>query len=68
VAKSLSRSLHVIVPHGGHGFEGLEGVECLDKLFAEFLDRGTTRGLDTACVGRIKRKGFALVPEMPKSD
>ena len=62
VAKSLSRSLHVIVPHGGHGFEGLEGVECLDKLFAEFVDRGTTRGLDTACVGRIKRKGFALTP------
>jgi pimeloyl-ACP methyl ester carboxylesterase len=62
VAKSLSRSLHVIVPHGGHGFEGLEGAECLDQLFGEFVDRGTTRGLDTACVGRIKRKGFALTP------
>jgi pimeloyl-ACP methyl ester carboxylesterase len=62
VAKSLSRSLHVIVPHGGHGFEGLEGAECLDQLFAEFVDRGTTHGLDTTCVGRIKRKGFALTP------
>ncbi|HEY6930908.1 MAG TPA: alpha/beta fold hydrolase, partial [Thermoanaerobaculia bacterium] len=62
VAKSLSRSLHIIVPHGGHGFEGLEGTECLDRLFAEFVDRGTTRELDTACVGRIKRKSFALTP------
>ena len=40
VAKSLSRSLTSSSRHGGHGFEGLEGVECLDKLPAEFVDRG----------------------------
>jgi pimeloyl-ACP methyl ester carboxylesterase len=66
VARHLSHSLHVIVPHGGHGFDGLEGTDCLDRLFTEFVDRGTTRGLDTTCVGRIRRPPFALAPSSMK--
>ncbi|HEV7680787.1 MAG TPA: alpha/beta fold hydrolase [Pyrinomonadaceae bacterium] len=59
-AKSLPSSLHVVVPHGGHGFGGLNGTECLDKLIVAFINSGSTKELDIACVGSIKRKGFAL--------
>ena len=62
-----SQFLHVIVPHGGHGFDGLEGTDCLDRLFVEFVDSGTTRGLDTTCVGRIRRPPFALAPSSMKN-
>jgi pimeloyl-ACP methyl ester carboxylesterase len=63
-AKYLSHSLHVIVPHGGHGLDGLDGIKCIDNLIDSFIERGTTRGLDTSCVGSIKRNGFLLkLPE-----
>lgn len=59
-AKYLSRSIHVVVPHGGHGFGGLNGIDCINKLMVEFIERGTTAGLDTSCVKSISRRGFAL--------
>jgi hypothetical protein len=64
-AKYLSHSLHVIVPHGGHGFNGLSGLDCIDNLIAGFIERGTTTGLDTSCVSVIVRKGFML--KLPES-
>jgi pimeloyl-ACP methyl ester carboxylesterase len=60
VAKYLPNSLHVIVPHGAHGLGGLEGVDCINTLVDDFVSRGTTKNLDTACVSSIKRKGFVL--------
>jgi pimeloyl-ACP methyl ester carboxylesterase len=60
IAKTLSNSLHIIVPSGGHGLDGLEGMDCVDNLIVEFVERGATKGLDTACVKNIHRKGFAL--------
>jgi pimeloyl-ACP methyl ester carboxylesterase len=63
-AKNLSHSLHVIVPHAGHGFGGLNGTNCIDNLINSFIERGTTKGLDTGCVASITRKGFVLkLPE-----
>ena len=59
-AKHLSHSLHVIVPHGGHGFGGLTGVDCIDSLMSSFIEKGTTTGLDTSCVNSISREGFQL--------
>jgi pimeloyl-ACP methyl ester carboxylesterase len=59
-AKYLSQSVHVIVPHGGHGFGGLNGLDCIDNLIASFIERGTTAGLDTSCTNLIIRKGFLL--------
>jgi pimeloyl-ACP methyl ester carboxylesterase len=59
-AKYLSPSLHVIVPHGGHGFNGLKGLDCISNLVVSFLERGTTTGLDTSCVKSIVRTGFML--------
>jgi hypothetical protein len=56
----LKNSLHVVVPHGAHGLGGLENIDCILRLTAEFVERGTTKDLDTACVKMIRRKGFAL--------
>ena len=60
VARHLSRSLHIVVPHGGHGFNGLEGTDCVDRLQAEFVAKGTTEGLNIDCVKAIKRKPWIL--------
>ena len=60
VARTMPNSLHIIVPHGAHGLGGLEGTECLDRLVTEFVERGTSKGLDTACVKNIRRRGFVL--------
>ncbi len=60
VAKYLSHSAHVIVPHGGHGFNGLNGLDCIENLIASFIARGSTAGLDTSCANSISRKGFPL--------
>ena len=65
-AKNLPNSLHVVVPHGGHGFGGLDGLDCIRNLIADFVDRGTTSGLDTSCVKNIRRKGFLLKLAEPK--
>ena len=59
-AKYLPNSLHVVVPHGGHGFGGLSGLECLTNLMVEFVNAGSTKNLDTSCVQNIKRDGFVL--------
>jgi pimeloyl-ACP methyl ester carboxylesterase len=65
-AKYLPNSLHIVVPSGGHGFGGLEGLDCIQKLVAEFVDRGTAKGLDISCVSGIHRKGFLLKLAEPK--
>lgn len=59
-ARLLNNSLHVVVPHGGHAFGGLDGIDCIDNLVADFVERGTTKGLDTSCVNSIRRRGFLL--------
>lgn len=60
IAKYLPNSLHVVVPHGAHGLGGLDGTDCITGLMTEFVARGTTKGMDTACVKSIRRKGFVL--------
>ena len=60
VAKNLTNSLHVVVPHGAHGLGGLEGMDCLDHLIVDFIERGTVKGLDTGCVQNIHRKVFPV--------
>lgn len=62
-AKFLTNSLHVVVPHGGHGFGGLDGIDCVDRLVADFVERGTAKGLDTSCVNNVRRRSFQL--ELP---
>jgi pimeloyl-ACP methyl ester carboxylesterase len=62
--RDLPASLHVVVPHGGHSYVGLEGLDCIRQLQTELIARGSTQGLDTACVSGIRRPGFQLtLPE-----
>ena len=61
-ARNLPNSLHIVVPHGAHGFGGLEGIDCIGRLNTEFVDKGTVKGLDTSCVKNIRRKGFSVAP------
>lgn len=60
VANHLTNSLNVVVPHGAHGLGGLDGLDCLERLSTEFVEKGTVKDLDTACVKGIRRKGFVL--------
>jgi len=60
LARTLSRSLHVRVPSGGHALYGLNGLDCVDGLKRAFVERGTVEGLDTSCVRGITRAGFVL--------
>lgn len=60
VARTMTNSLHLVVPSGAHGLGGLEGIDCVERLFSEFIVRGATKGLDASCVQRIRRKGFQL--------
>ena len=60
VAKTLTNSLHIVVPHGAHGLDGLENIDCILRIATEFVERRTSKGIDTSCVKTIRRKGFAL--------
>jgi pimeloyl-ACP methyl ester carboxylesterase len=59
-AKTLTNSLHIVVPHGAHGLGGLENIDCILRIMTDFVERGTINGLDTSCVKTIRRRGFAL--------
>ena len=48
----------VVFPHVGHDFN-IGG--CVDEMMADFVDRGTTRGLDTTlCSGAVVVPPFEL--------
>jgi len=59
-AKTLSNSLHIVVPHGGHGLGGLQNINCVDGLIAQFIETPSVKDLDTSCIRTIKREGFML--------
>ena len=46
VAKQLPNSLNIVFPNASHG--GM--AACGRSLMADFLDRGTVKGLDTSCI------------------
>ena len=59
-ARTLSNSLHVVVPDGAHGLDSLENIDCLDRIVTQFIASGAVKDLDTGCVKSIRRRGFAL--------
>jgi pimeloyl-ACP methyl ester carboxylesterase len=65
-ASHLTNGLHLVVPHGGHGFGGLEGLDCVQNLINDFVERGTAKGLDASCLQGIRRKGFPLKIVVPE--
>lgn len=60
VAKTLTNSLHVVVPDGAHSFAQLINNVCIDRVVAQFISSGAVKDLDTGCVKSIHRWGFAL--------
>ena len=46
VAQTLPGSRILTVPGGAHVFYNLPGVECLDRVYSDFLARGTAEGID----------------------
>lgn len=60
VAQTLPGSRILTVPGGAHVFYGLPGVECLDRVYADFLARGTAEGVDLeTCRRSIRPLPFA---------
>jgi pimeloyl-ACP methyl ester carboxylesterase len=57
-AEHLSRSVHVVVPHGGHGWGGLENAGCVSGIQRAFLENPTSDALDLACLSEIRRRPF----------
>jgi pimeloyl-ACP methyl ester carboxylesterase len=51
----------VVFPHLGHDWSGVGG--CLDGVVTDFVERGTTNGLDTSSCG-----GAVVVPPFPLTD
>src|SRR6185436_8858010 len=58
VAKHLPHGLQLVVPNGHHGSGGLSHAECVTGLTAQFVERGTSEGLDTSCVATMARPPF----------
>jgi pimeloyl-ACP methyl ester carboxylesterase len=60
VSETLPGSRLLVVPGGSHVFYNLEGIECLDRLTAELVERGSAEGLDLeGCRRSIRRPPFA---------
>jgi pimeloyl-ACP methyl ester carboxylesterase len=56
IAKHLPNSLHLVIRNGSHSYTGLS--PCLDGIMASFIEQASVNGLDTACVGSIRRPAF----------
>ncbi|HKC66019.1 MAG TPA: alpha/beta hydrolase [Pyrinomonadaceae bacterium] len=54
VARHLPNSLQVTIPFGGHGYFS----PCISAITAEFIARGSVKGLSTSCVEATKRPPF----------
>lgn len=65
VASHLPNSLHLVVADGAHSTDGMIGADCLFELMTDFVEAGTVRGLDTACVAQIRRGPFLLETAQP---
>lgn len=60
VSATLPASRLLVVPGGAHVFYNLEGIECLDRLTAELVEKGSAEGLDLeGCRKSIRRPPFA---------
>lgn len=65
--KTLPRSHHVVVEHGGHSYGGLGSRDCPVRIMAAFIEHGSAEGLDTSCIASMHRPPFptSLPPMKP---
>lgn len=54
VARHLPNGLQLTIPHTAHGYFSA----CINDITAEFLSRGTVRGLNTSCLEGMRRPPF----------
>ncbi len=60
VARHLPNSLQVTIPFGGHGYFSA----CISDITAEFISKGSARGLNTSCLQSVRRPPFmTTLPE-----
>ena len=60
--RSLPNARQIIVAGLAHSY----GPPCIATLTADFIARGTTRGLDTACTEQIQRPPF-VIPRLSRT-
>ncbi|HEX7999484.1 MAG TPA: alpha/beta hydrolase [Pyrinomonadaceae bacterium] len=53
-SRNLPNSRQVLIRNGSH-----YSYECAENLVAEFIERGTTEGLDASCLEQIRRLPFS---------
>lgn len=54
--KTLSNSRLIVPKNATH-----TSYQCIDRLIADFIDLGTTKGLDVSCVDQIRRPPFTII-------
>jgi pimeloyl-ACP methyl ester carboxylesterase len=60
VARQLSNSRQVTIPHGGHDYFS----DCISGITAAFISKGSAQGLNTSCVDGTRRPPFVTaLPE-----
>jgi pimeloyl-ACP methyl ester carboxylesterase len=57
VARTLTNSVHVVIPAGSHS--GDTGG-CQETVMSDFIRRGSIAGLDTSCMQGVKRPPFRV--------
>ncbi len=62
-AKTLTNSLHLVVPEMGHGqfYRG-----CMPRVITSFIQQGSLENLDTTCVSEVKAPPFFLTLAGPQ--
>ncbi|HEX8282826.1 MAG TPA: alpha/beta fold hydrolase [Pyrinomonadaceae bacterium] len=60
--RHLPNGLQATIPHEGHGYFS----DCISGITAEFISKGSARGLNTSCLLGTKRPPFVMnVPDAP---
>lgn len=58
--RHMPNGMLVVIPRGHHAWNGLSNDDCVTHMLFEFLDKGTTEGLDPTCVETMARPPFVL--------
>ena len=65
IAKHLSNAKHIVMPGTGHT---AGGTGCGMRIIRNFIDKGTTEGLDTSCVANGETAAVLRVARGPGPD
>jgi pimeloyl-ACP methyl ester carboxylesterase len=61
-ASTLTNSIHIVMAGTGHT---AGGTGCGQRIMRQFIEKGSTEGLDTSCIDKVKRPAFFLSPAGP---